>query len=421
MKYMKYIRNEKGMAMPLTLIVMVVIALLGIALWQYSMSELSTSVRSEKRARAHYIARAGAEAVALDFMRNPNKIEDLNLSVGDPIITDEIDYLAVNNESVDELVGQVSVEISRTDNYIIRITGFGTVDGIEQQVAIILEALEPFDGVMYSAKSISFGNSIIDNNRIKGDVVSGGLVYKQNSLLDEHPNAAAGDEIRTEQILTFPDPVFPASPASYTTNALIVSNPVTITASSRPNPDGEETIGSSTGYHKIDIQQSGKLVIDASSGPVVVQTNEFTSHNQGELELITAKGKDLIIVVENGMKYRNVRVKGDGLAKIYVKSGEIDAANTHANMIDEGAYLVLYLGAGVKMSIQTGNVFEGLIYGPKAIVELQANNNFYGSIIADQISGNNSGNIGSYETLEKYGWDILDDIFGRYRMIQYIP
>lgn len=56
--------NEKGWAMPLVLTVMVVVTLLGTALWQYSMTDLKHVSIEEKRMQAHYLARSGAQLVS---------------------------------------------------------------------------------------------------------------------------------------------------------------------------------------------------------------------------------------------------------------------------------------------------------------------------------------------------------------------
>ncbi|MEW6424256.1 MAG: hypothetical protein AB1523_05835 [Bacillota bacterium] len=59
---MKLLKNEKGWAMPLALMLVFVVSLLGAALWQYSMTEVKRVERETKRLQAHYLARAGVEA-----------------------------------------------------------------------------------------------------------------------------------------------------------------------------------------------------------------------------------------------------------------------------------------------------------------------------------------------------------------------
>lgn len=61
--------------MPLAIIVMVVLTLLGTALWQYSMTDLKHVSREEKKLQAYYLARSGAELVA-------NNLENLKIDIG---------------------------------------------------------------------------------------------------------------------------------------------------------------------------------------------------------------------------------------------------------------------------------------------------------------------------------------------------
>ena len=411
---MKLLKSEAGMAMPLVLTVMLVITLLGTALWHYGISELNFSVRDEKRARAYYLARAGAESVALDLMRNPNNVIDLELEIDEVIVSDKTDFI---NEQ-DIKVGEIEVEIKRISGYSIKITGIGKVDDVKQDVAILMEALEPFDGVIYSSNDVNFQQQ----SDVIGNIVSGGNIYWQNDLLEEHPNSSEGYTITHDRELIFPEPVFPDAPASYTENALNINSEITMTVGQLPDPDQDGFLTSDKGYKEIDIRDGGKLIIDSTMGSITVHTIDFSMANNGELELRTRAGNELIINVENNMELKKVRVTGDGVAKIYVKSGELVAQTPHANILDAGAQLIVFLGEGSLMNVQASGptgYFQGLVYGPNATVQLQGNANFKGSMIVDRVKGKGE-RVQADEVHQDYYWDMLDDIFGRYRMIQWV-
>lgn len=55
------LRNEKGFVMPLALMVMFVVSLLGIALWQYSMTDTLQVTNELERMQAYYLAKSGAD------------------------------------------------------------------------------------------------------------------------------------------------------------------------------------------------------------------------------------------------------------------------------------------------------------------------------------------------------------------------
>lgn len=59
--------NERGMALPLVLMIMLVLGLLGGALLQYSGADVKSVAREEKRLQAHYLARSGAVAVVAEL------------------------------------------------------------------------------------------------------------------------------------------------------------------------------------------------------------------------------------------------------------------------------------------------------------------------------------------------------------------
>lgn len=69
--------NEKGGAMPLVLMVILVISLLSTALWSYSMTDLKHVSIEEKRMQAHYLARSGAELVWKYIDEDPTRLESI--------------------------------------------------------------------------------------------------------------------------------------------------------------------------------------------------------------------------------------------------------------------------------------------------------------------------------------------------------
>jgi len=55
------IKDDKGIALPLVLMVMLILILLSTALWQYSMTDTKHVVMDEKNMQAHYVALSGAK------------------------------------------------------------------------------------------------------------------------------------------------------------------------------------------------------------------------------------------------------------------------------------------------------------------------------------------------------------------------
>ncbi len=70
--------DQRGAALPVVLLAAVVVALLGLALWHYSMLDLGHVTRDESRMKAHYLARSGAQ-LAYDLHHNSQPLVDGDL------------------------------------------------------------------------------------------------------------------------------------------------------------------------------------------------------------------------------------------------------------------------------------------------------------------------------------------------------
>jgi len=426
------LKNEKGLVMPLVLMLMVVTFLLGITMYIYSTSEITHSSHEESRSRAHYIARAAAESVARYIMENPALIDELVPEEKD--IADADSFVFESKEVGD--VGDIAVELKRLDEFRLKISGEGTVDEITKTVNIKMEAVEPFDGVVYSASSVNFQNKV----EVIGDLVSGGEIMQQGSKIDEHPNEDEDYEVQHNQLINFPEPAFPEEPEGYSGTLEICSDKGSeddpfVISSNENNPPGdmEDPPGENEGYEEIDIRQNGYLRIDANKGPIKVETNELDMHrsegNYAQLALNTHEDYRLQLVVNQDCNLGTIRVKGDGLAELYIRSGgeaNYQTPNPEIEIIeDPGAKLIIFLEEGSKMEMQGNSEFEGLIYGPEAYVEMGSNSIFEGVMIVEQLKAINDGNKSNIQVMSageikrKYSWSEFDDIFGRYRIIQW--
>ena len=72
----KWMQNEKGFAVPLALMVMLVLVLLGTALWYYSTSETLQVARAEQDMKAHYLARSGMDITQETLRREREQLLD---------------------------------------------------------------------------------------------------------------------------------------------------------------------------------------------------------------------------------------------------------------------------------------------------------------------------------------------------------
>ncbi len=415
---MKILKSEKGLAMPLILMVLIVITLLGTALWHYGVSELNFSVRDEKRARAYYLARAGAESVARYVIQEPSVLV-LIPEVGDTISSDQIGFEIENNSKV----GDIAVELERIAGNSIEVTGTGTVDDIMQRVALILETQQIPDGTLILSDDANFQNNV----SIVGDIVSGGTVKWQNQQIEGDTHPQVDGTITQNAELEYSSQTFPTIPQPYTGELIVNPGEETTIASSPPNS-----------YESIVIERSGRLIVDARSGSVLIGAQDLTMHRQAqntaELVLITDPQHELEIVVDS-IAIAKITVQGDGVAKIYARNS-VDVRTPHAQaggnvFIEDSGHLVLYLDDGCIMTLQAGSSFRGLVYGPEATMQMAGGVSFEGVMIAEKLKGAGPGQGGQGGGSEIIGdagtsvehidlWSGIGFDFGGYWMVHWI-
>jgi len=363
---MVYLRNEKGIAIPLVLVTLVVLVLLGTALWQYSASELRNVAFEEDRTQAFYVARSGAETVARYIMLNPSIAEDL-LDGTTSTVSDLVDF---GHESLgDDKIGDMQVSITDIGDDKLEITGLGIVNGSEGAVSIVLELRDFPDP---EAVVVTTGTGHVNfhqNMTVEGSIVAGGPVTLPDSY-DE-------DEFSCTPNFQFPP--------DYFKRVVVPDN---------PDPDNyywpNLTIGTHTIYgnqhHEIDnltVNNNGKLIFD------------FNSSGANSTAILVVSDLDL----KNGSE---IKIEGIGTVEIYIRNTA--TMNGPQITYPEGAQLIFFLAEGCEVSLN-GNVgFDGLFYGPyDTHVKLQSNTSVNGAMIVGTLSGQGGSNqIGASNTAFTY-------------------
>ena len=130
---MNIIHNQKGFAMPLVLMVMLVISLLGTALWQYSMVETKHVDLNQKQLQAYYLAKAGAEATIAAWLKEPIGQKPAQGTVKKIYYTKDREF--VLTDPGPDKVGEVDISIDIDEHDLTTITATAAVDGVTEQVA----------------------------------------------------------------------------------------------------------------------------------------------------------------------------------------------------------------------------------------------------------------------------------------------
>lgn len=360
---MRFLKREEGIAMPLVLLVMVVLALLGTALWQYSVNDVAQVAQAENKARAYYVARAGAESLARYIMNNPDQI---NVILGQD--SQKISKMLEFETDLLGKAGDLEVTLRRSSNNRIEVTGEGRTEGVQQTVRIVLET-QPFFG---DAAVVTTGTALLNFHSgmtIEGSIIAGGDVKPDNL----HQNSTKYSITRNYPFTddTFVRVVVPTIQFSATINKLDIKNKnvYQIAADSRIK------------FGEID--NKGTLVINPGSWTEVGELKSGT----GDIKIITQKDRQTILVVDSMDLKARLIIEGDGPIDIYVRrTANIQTSNA---VIMSNALLTFFLVEGCDITIQANGYFDALIYGPhRTKVIMQGNPTFRGAMIVGSLSGN---------------------------------
>ncbi|GAB6182085.1 hypothetical protein JCM14036_34040 [Desulfotomaculum defluvii] len=159
------LNNQKGAAMIVALMVLLVVALLGTALWQYSSTDRLQVFRDEKRMQAYYIARAGADATRSKI----NTILGLIVWENDqPVVLRNTNNDFFENGNFEVVTTIEKIKDSETNLDIgkkVKILSTGTVQDVSETVEINIDIMS---GVLPSESSSVFPSTVEEDDWLNG-------------------------------------------------------------------------------------------------------------------------------------------------------------------------------------------------------------------------------------------------------------
>lgn len=379
---MKLFLDEKGVALPLVLMILFILTLLGTTIFMFNMSETKQVALTEDKMKAHYVARSGAHAVAAYLIENPEKTMDL---------------VGVDTEAVKEFgEGKFAVDVNIHENpNEIYVRSTGTVNGSEQTVLAIVRDV----GTDFPL----FGDTIGFQGEPTGTKIKDGDVYYRTANNIENEDIVEdGDIIQLDR--TFPPVILPCEDEG------------SVFYGDCPGPnnvyDGSvinSTIGYGNGTNYADLrlkgQIGGDMVFDATGGDNILIKTKSIDFSNNDL-VINLNNNVVAIVLETFEKCGDIILEGDGHLAIYVnqwKSGgnfEIDHAeyDVHVNVFvydepEEGLF-----------KLHGTPNFYGAIYAPNATFDQKGSGkgSLTGWVIANEFSG------GAGMELYFYPYELID-------------
>jgi len=394
----KYIKNNKGIALPIVLIVMVVLMVFGMAFTHLTISENRFAVHEENLIQANYLARAGvddlaARVIELEALPSPSPVgTEKDLGGGKSYIVNEL------REITDP--GYVGFFISVT----------GKNNGVNSTLGLTITRDKPsdfLDSAIYSVENLD-----ISLMQVEGDIASGGdITYSDNGANKYDTNAYTPTENKD---LEFNYQQLPIDDPRPDLDFEIGNHSRTLT--------GNFTISADCKYDSIDLN-SGKLTFDtgpAAEGVLEVAIDSLTM-NPGTV----------------------VEVKGDGLLKLYIMDdmlckGAFDINDKPAEKADLELMVYrdatadfqtpiqlnpsadpnrarIYLDQDSTLILQANGNFNSYIIGPEASILMQSGDTTVnGSIVGNVVNGTGNKPMGAVHYRKPDGsWELTDPAFNK--------
>jgi len=342
---MKKLKDEKGVALVLVITVMLVGTILAMAILMRYLSDTKFAIYEGKQMQAYYLAKSGVEATAswmLDTSNNGSSL--IGKTSTSTVLQNGID-------------GTFTVEVINWSATELLIKGTGNVDGVTAQTGMTLEKAGDAGPAPVFENTITAIDRIIleGNTSVEGDIASGmsspdGIVTNGKAF-DVSGTSTQGSVINAPPI------VFPADPST---------------------ADDITYIGNVT----------RTLDIAADYDQTVVYKNMTMSN--GILEITTGTANNVVNLVVDELNLQNgtVKIIGDGILHLFVKTNAIFKTDTNYNdpLISKPSQLIVFLGDGCGAYLDANDKFNGFIYGPGANISIKGNNGFKGAIIGKTIT-----------------------------------
>ncbi len=349
------VKDQSGAVLPLTLVIIVVLTLLGIALLTYSLAETKQVAMDEDSMKAHYIARTGAHGVALYLIES----------------TDSAVALINSPESgpVDFADGQFKVEVSGDPGDEVYIKSTGTVGDAVQTITVTLREVG-VDFALYGGTINVSGQSA----RISG----GDVVYGETAVI-------ADIVLDGAELIKFP--------RNFDSVILPCEDPESDffgLCPSMNDPYNGEKITEDSRYGEIKLGgQLKHLVIEPVAGENLLFKADTINLGNNNMT-VKLNDNTVAIVVDDFINGGNGEfyIQGNGCLMLYVKnyggngSFQLDPdsdVNVNVFVLEEG-----------KFDLSGTLNFEGAIYAPHAETVVVGNCTVTGWVIAGdaELGGN---------------------------------
>jgi len=329
--------NQRGLALPLVLVVMLISSMLGVTVWQYSVTDTIHVAQDVDRMQAHYLARSGADAMAEFLVRNPRRAAEM--------ITKTAVYSATGTLGSDQ---DFRVRVTGDPTSLITVTSDGSSGGVTERLMLDLTPLtasEIFNNAIFSVGDLD----VTEMKPVTGDLESAGNI-----------SAPKGYTYRVtmNSARVFAPPIIPN---------LLPANPRTLSVGN----NATMTIQGNFQYDTIGMASNARLIFDNQGRTQQIVVNSLTT--KGDISIIG--GGRLELYITGSADFQTPLLVNP------VDPMEVNSVNPNN--------LFVFLAHSTNLTIQANGEINAFIYGPTAEVRIQsAQSTVNGAIIANLIVKN---------------------------------
>lgn len=387
-------QNERGHTLVLIIIFMAVFAVLGVAMYSYSINQRKSALVHGRNIEAYYVARSGAEAVKARLIQPDVDVA----SYIDTIVDGDIDGK------------EFSVDISKDEDDLVLASTGKVPSGsstLEETAVMVIPGGVDNSGVSLDMAVFSEGlitiNGGFDTNTIQdGDIGTSGDHYIINGSQE------SGTEVNVSVNKSYDDVLFPSFPnINVTGESLIVPN------------KSSYTISESSRYSSISLgNNESTLYIDLSSGDIDIVVDDFNFSGQDVIILGSDMGNKLNLYVKNSFDMgnnssltnsskENFTLYYDGGEAISLPSdafsGNIYISKADLSTSNGKNYDLNIYSNGSNLDIAGGVTFSGIIYAPNAAVTIGGNASITGAIVGSSFILSGDATV-KYYVPDDSGW-----------------
>lgn len=376
-------KDERGHTLVLIVIFIAVFAVLGVAMFSYSINQRKSSLAHGRNIEAYYVAKSGAEAVKARLIQPDADVSSYIGTTVDGDI-DGKDFSVDISTSGDNLVLTSTGEVP---------SGSGT---LEEKVVLVIPGSSSSSTVEISSAIFSSELPTISGN--SGSIIGGITISQPDDGSFTQPSIV--DEVDYKEGLSYPNIVFPTFPT------LSYNGPVTFES----NKAYINIIGD---YGNVDFASNGKdnLYIESSASPTELIFNNLNI-NGGNVYMPDTLSK-LTLYISNGfttgggelLSYKQENPEASSIAdkdklSLYYRGSEELILNNSGfpgnyyiedapvTVGDQGSKLDLninvFTNSDKPIKITGNTTINGIIYAPNATVEVAGTMELNGAIVANQ-------------------------------------